>query len=116
MIFSKGGNYMSVETKDIRNVAIIGHNGTGKTNLIEQILFYSGALSKAEKVESGKTIPKVEESVQEGSTSTTVYITKTGKRYHCTPDCPGLSNANAIYRTTLTSAKSKGLTPCQKCY
>lgn len=56
---------MSVETKDIRNVAIIGHNGTGKTNLIEQILFYSGALSKAEKVESGKTISDyTEEEIQ----------------------------------------------------
>ncbi len=56
---------MSVETKDIRNVAIIGHNGTGKTNLIEQILFYSGALSKAEKVENGKTVSDyTEEEIQ----------------------------------------------------
>ena len=46
---------MSVETKDIRNVAVIGHNGTGKTNLIEQMLFYSGVLSRAETVDSGKT-------------------------------------------------------------
>lgn len=40
---------MSVDTKDIRNIAIIGHNGTGKTNLIEQMLFYTGSLAKAEK-------------------------------------------------------------------
>ena len=46
---------MSVSTRDIRNVAVIGHNGTGKTNLIEQMLFYSGVLSRAETVESGKT-------------------------------------------------------------
>lgn len=46
---------MSVDTKDIRNVAVIGHNGTGKTNLIEQMLFYSGILSRAETVDSGKT-------------------------------------------------------------
>ena len=46
---------MSVETKDLRNLAVIGHNGTGKTNLIEQMLYYSGAISRAEKVESGKT-------------------------------------------------------------
>lgn len=56
---------MSVETKDIRNVAIIGHNGTGKTNLIEQMLFYSGALPKAEKVETGKTVSDyTEEEIQ----------------------------------------------------
>ena len=47
---------MSVNTKDIRNVALIGHNGTGKTNLIEQMLFYAGVLSRAETVESGKTV------------------------------------------------------------
>ncbi|HIS13412.1 MAG TPA: elongation factor G [Candidatus Ornithospirochaeta stercorigallinarum] len=47
---------MSVETKNIRNVALIGHNGTGKTNLIEQMLFYAGVLSRAETVESGKTV------------------------------------------------------------
>ena len=47
---------MSVNTKDIRNVAIIGHNGTGKTNLIEQMLYYAGVLSRAETVDSGKTV------------------------------------------------------------
>ena len=47
---------MSVNTKDIRNVAIIGHNGTGKTNLIEQMLYYAGVLSRPETVDSGKTI------------------------------------------------------------
>ena len=46
---------MSANTVDLRNLAVIGHNGTGKTNLIEQILFYAGALARAEKVESGKT-------------------------------------------------------------
>ena len=46
---------MSVNTKDIRNVAIIGHNGTGKTNLIEQMLYYAGVLSHPETVDSGKT-------------------------------------------------------------
>ena len=47
---------MSVNTKDIRNVAIIGHNGTGKTNLIEQMLYYAGVLSRPETVDSGKTV------------------------------------------------------------
>ena len=46
---------MSVETKEIRNIAVVGHNGTGKTSLVEQMLYYTGAIAKAEKVDSGKT-------------------------------------------------------------
>jgi len=47
---------MSVASTDLRNVAIVGHNGTGKTSLLEQLLFYSGVISRAETVESGKTV------------------------------------------------------------
>ena len=47
---------MSVVSKDLRNVAIIGHNETGKTTLVEQMLFYANVISRAESVESGKTI------------------------------------------------------------
>ena len=56
---------MSVSTKDIRNVAIIGHNGTGKTNLIEQMLYYGNVLSRPETVDSGKTVSDyTEEEIQ----------------------------------------------------
>ena len=46
---------MALSTKDIRNVAIAGHNGTGKTSLFEQFLYYSNVISRPETVESGKT-------------------------------------------------------------
>ena len=46
------------------------------------------------------------------STSKTVYITKTGKKYHYKKTCRGLSNANSITSTTLSKAKSQGLTLC----
>lgn len=42
--------------KDIRNVAICGHGGTGKTSLVEQMMFLGGAISKAESIESGRTV------------------------------------------------------------
>jgi len=47
---------MSVVSTDLRNVAIVGHNGTGKTTMVEQMLFQSNVISHAETVESGKTV------------------------------------------------------------
>ncbi len=47
---------MSVSSTDLRNIAIIGHIGTGKTSLLEQILFQCGVISRAESVSSGKTV------------------------------------------------------------
>ncbi|HUZ18477.1 MAG TPA: elongation factor G [Spirochaetia bacterium] len=46
---------MGFTTDAIRNIAVAGHGGTGKTTLVEQILFTGGAISKPETVESGKT-------------------------------------------------------------
>ncbi|MFA7371293.1 MAG: elongation factor G, partial [Sphaerochaetaceae bacterium] len=46
---------MSVSTTDLRNIAIIGHNGTGKTTLLEHILFQRGLVARPETIESGKT-------------------------------------------------------------
>jgi hypothetical protein len=54
--------------------------------------------------------------IYENTNSQIVYTTKTGKRYHSRKTCSGLSNANAIYESTLSQAKGKGLTPCAKCY
>jgi len=40
----------------IRNVAVIGHRGTGKTSLTEAILFSSGAINRQGTVEQGTTV------------------------------------------------------------
>lgn len=47
---------MSVPTEAIRNIAIAGHGTTGKTSLLERILARTGQISRAETVESGKTV------------------------------------------------------------
>jgi elongation factor G len=40
---------------EIRNVAIVGHNDTGKTTLVSQLLFNAGAVNRLGRVEDGTT-------------------------------------------------------------
>jgi len=42
-------------TKDIRNVGIVGHGGTGKTQLVSSLLFAAGATARFGKVAEGST-------------------------------------------------------------
>jgi elongation factor G len=41
--------------KDIRNVVLLGHNGSGKSALSEAILFTAGAINRLGKIEEGTT-------------------------------------------------------------
>jgi elongation factor G len=47
---------MANSTDLIRNLALAGHGGTGKTTLLEHLLFQGGAIPKPETIESGKTV------------------------------------------------------------
>ncbi len=43
-------------TASIRNIALVGHGGTGKTSLAEAILFNTGATKRMGKVDDGNTV------------------------------------------------------------
>jgi elongation factor G len=47
---------MSVETKNIRNVVLLGHSGSGKTSLAETMLFESGGTNRMGSVAGRNTI------------------------------------------------------------
>ncbi|MBR5382196.1 MAG: elongation factor G [Clostridia bacterium] len=44
------------KTKDIRNIALLGHGGEGKTSLTEAMLYAAGMIDRQGKVESGNTV------------------------------------------------------------
>src|ERR671933_2086501 len=46
---------MPVEPGKIRNVAVVGHRSTGKTSLVEAILFQAGAINRLGAIEAGNT-------------------------------------------------------------
>ena len=55
---------MPVEPGKIRNVAVVGHRGTGKTSLVEAMLFQAGATNRLGVVEQGTTISDWDEDEQ----------------------------------------------------
>ncbi len=47
---------MSYETKNIRNICLIGHGNNGKTSLAESMLYCTGAIDRMGKVAEGNTV------------------------------------------------------------
>ena len=73
--FNRGGLYMKEYlTNQIRNVAILGHLGSGKTSLVESMLYISKAINKKGEVERKNTVSDylVEEQNRQTSLSTSL--------------------------------------------
>src|SRR5215467_13579055 len=60
---SRGG-CMAHEPGKIRNVAVVGHRGTGKTSLVEAMLFQAGATNRLGTIEAGSTVSDWDEDEQ----------------------------------------------------
>ena len=82
---------MSYETKNIRNICLLGHGNTGKTSLAESMLFCTGAIDRMGKVSDGNTVCDydAEEIKRQITISTAVAPVNYGGCKINVLDCPG---------------------------
>lgn len=57
----KGEKFMSIKAEDIRNIAVIGHSGEGKTSVCEAILFNGKSTDRLGKTTEGTTVTDYDE-------------------------------------------------------
>jgi len=83
--------------ENIRNVALIGHNGTGKTTLTEALLFACGAIKKKGSVADKNTVSDFDPDEKERGHSIETSIThfEHAGKYINLLDCPGLPDFSA---------------------
>ena len=82
---------MSYETKNIRNICLLGHGNSGKTSLAEGMLFATGAIDRMGKVSDGNTVCDydAEEIKRQITISTSVAPVNFGGCKINVLDCPG---------------------------
>jgi elongation factor G len=94
------------ETSNIRNVAIVGHGGCGKTSLVSALLFDMGASTRIGRVEDGTTITDfdADEVERKISLQTAVAWGEWKKARLNLLDAPGYANFLSEARAALRAA------------
>ncbi len=64
------------DSAKLRNVAVVGHRGTGKTSLVEALLFQSGAVNRLGTVEAGTTVSDSDEDEHKRQLSISTSLTR----------------------------------------
>ena len=102
------------ETANIRNIAIVGHGGSGKTSLASAMLFDAGAINRLAKVEEGNTVTDFDEDEIERqiSLSTALAYCEWNKTKINILDTPGYGNFINEARAALHVSDAALVTVC----
>ncbi len=107
------------ETKDIRNVAFVGHGASGKTSLVEGILFKAGATKRLGCVDDGTSVSDFDAEEKERKTtidSSVLHCNWQGKEINVidTPGYPdfisgAIGALNAVETAVVVIAATSGI-------
>jgi elongation factor G len=94
------------DAANIRNVALVGHSGSGKTQLASAVLFDAGAINRFGKVDEGTTVTDFdeEEIVRKHTLSSSLAYAEWNKTKINIIDTPGMANFLADARAGLRVA------------
>jgi elongation factor G len=101
-----GGAPAAGQHTGVRNVALVGHSGAGKTTLVEALLVATGAIQRAGRVEDGTTVSdfdEVEIRQQRSVNLTLAPLTHDGIKVNLL-DTPGYADFTGDLRAGLRAA------------
>jgi elongation factor G len=83
-----------IDAKDVRNIILLGHSASGKTSLVEALLFAAGAIPRMGKVTDGTTVSDYNEDEKEKkhSASTSLVSLVYGAKKINLIDTPGYTD------------------------
>jgi len=96
------------DAASIRNVAIVGHSGAGKTQLASALLFDAGAVNRFGKVDEGTTVTDYDEEAiaRKHTLSASLGVAEWNKHKINLIDTPGMGNFLADARAALRVAEA----------
>src|SRR5215471_893866 len=94
------------DAASLRNVALVGHSGSGKTQLVSALLFDAGAVNRLGKVDEGTAVTDYdeEEIARKHTLSASVAFAEWNKTKINLIDTPGMANFLSDARAALSVA------------